>query len=194
MRKILAATLVAIALSAGYMAWPYASLIGVVRAAKAGDVAQIKERVNVGALRRSLAYQIFQTYARLTGMRLDSAGLTVGAATSFIDPMVEKLLTPATLAELMRTGWPKAVLPEGPISVEGLDPETLGNAFQLFLNSDYGIGEVRVTVPVHQPKEKQFRVELALERWVWKLNGLALPVELQERLARELMKQQGKLG
>jgi hypothetical protein len=194
MRKTITVALIILALCAGYVAWPYASLIGVVRAAKAGDVSQLQQRVNFRALRRSLSYQVFEAYARLTGTRIDPAGITIAAATSFIDPMIEKLLSPATLAELMRKGWPTEVLAEAPAEIEGLDPNTLGNAWRLFLNSDYGIGEVRVTVPVSQPKEKQFRVELALERWTWKLAGLTLPIELQERLARELMKQQGKDG
>jgi hypothetical protein len=194
MRKTIAVVLIILALCAAYVVWPYASLIGVVRAAKAGDVSQLQQRVNFRALRRSLSYQVFETYARLTGTRIDPAGITVAAATSFIDPMIEKLLSPATLAELMRKGWPTEVLAEAPAGIEGLDPNTLGNAWRLFLNSDYGIGEVRVTVPVSQPREKQFRVELALERWTWKLAGLTMPIELQERLARELMKQQGKDG
>jgi hypothetical protein len=194
MRKTITVALIILALCAGYVAWPYASLIGVVRAAKAGDVSQLQQRVNFRALRRSLSYQVFEAYARLTGTRIDPAGITIAAATSFIDPMIEKLLSPATLAELMRKGWPTEVLAEAPAEIEGLDPNTLGNAWRLFLNSDYGIGEVRVTVPVSQPREKQFRVELALERWTWKLAGLTLPIELQERLARELMKQQGKDG
>jgi hypothetical protein len=107
---------------------------------------------------------------------------------------VVRVLAPATLAELLRNGWPKAVLAEAPPGIGGLDQAALGNAWQLFLNSDYGIGEVRITLPVGQPKEKQYRVDLALDQWTWKLSGLLLPREIQERLARELMKQQGKLG
>ena len=37
-------------------------------------------------------------------------------------------------------------------------------------------------------------VQLALTDWTWKLSGLDLPVALQEQLAREVMKQQGKSG
>jgi Protein of unknown function (DUF2939) len=194
MRKTIVTIAVVVALIVGYIAWPFASLFGVVRAAQAGDVAQIQERVNFRALRRSIAYQIVETYARLTGARMDAAGITMGAATSIVDPMIEKLLSPATLAELMRNGWPKDVLAEAPVGFTGLDPDALGNVWQIFLNSDYGFGEVRVTVPASQPKDKQYRVELALDQWTWKLSGLALPVELKERLARELMKQQGKTG
>jgi hypothetical protein len=194
MRKTIVALVVLIPLWLGYLIWPFASLFAVVRAAQAADSAAIAQHVNFPALRRSLAGQIIDTYARLTGTRLDRAGITVGVASSFADPLLEKLLAPATLAELLRSGWPKSVLAEAPPGIGGLDQAALGNAWQLFLNSDYGIGEVRITLPAGQPKEKQYRVDLALDQWTWKLSGLLLPRETQERLARELMKQQGKLG
>ena len=120
------------------------------------------------------------------------AGLTVSAVASFMDPFVEKLMLPENISELMRNGWPKAILSEAPAGIEGLDPDMLANAWQLYLNSDYGIGEVRTTVPFHQPRDRQYRVQLALSHWTWKLSGLDLPVALQEHLARELMKSQEK--
>jgi hypothetical protein len=47
---------------------------------------------------------------------------------------------------------------------------------------------------VDAARERQFRIHLALRGLSWKLTGLDLPQDLQERLARELMKQQGKAG
>ena len=194
MRKTVATFLVVVALCVGYVAWPFVSLFAVVRAAQAGDVAQIQSRIDVPALRRSLAGQIVATYARLKGIRPDSTGLTVGVVTSFMDPFIDRLMSPVAITELMRSGWPTGVLDERPAGIEGLDLDSLGNVWQLYLNSDYGIGEVRTMVPIRQPREKQYRVQLALSNWTWKLSGLDLPVALQERLAREVMKQQGKAG
>ena len=194
MRKTIASAVVLVILCVGYVAWPFASMFAVVRAAQAGDVAKVQGRVNFPALRRSLAGQIVATYARLNGIRPDPTGLTVGAVTSFMDPFIEKLMSPVAITELMRSGWPKGVMDERPAGVEGLDLDSLGNVWQLYLNSDYGIGEVRTTVPIRAPRDKQYRVQLALSDWTWKLSGLDLPVALQERLVRELMKQQGKTG
>src|SRR5437660_3701404 len=156
MRKTVAAIAILVALCLFYVVWPFASLISVVRAARAGDIAKLEQRVDWPALRRSLAGQIVATSARLKGIHLDRGGLTVAAVTSVIDPFIEKLTLPENVGELMRTGWPKAVLSEAPAGTEGLDPELLGNAWQLYLNSDYGIGEVRTTVPFHQPRDKQY--------------------------------------
>ena len=192
MRKIVAAVAILIALLLFYVVWPFASLVSVVRAARTGDISGLEQRVDWPALRRSLAGQLVATAARLKGIHLDRAGLTVAAVTSVIDPFIEKLTLPENIGELMRTGWPKAVLSDAPAGAEGLDPELIGNAWQLYLNSDYGIGEVRTTVPFHRPRDQQYRVQLALSNWTWKLSGLDLPVALQEQLARELLKSQEK--
>jgi hypothetical protein len=194
MRKTIAGAAIVIALILFYVAWPFGSLIAVVRAAHAGDVKTVEQRVDWPALRRSFAGQIVGAYGRITGVRLDQSPVTVGVVTSFMDGFIEKLVLPENVSALMRDGWPKAIIDEGPAGIEGLDPQTLGNAWQLYLNSDYGIGEVRTLVPFHQPKDKQFRVHLGLSHGSWKLTGLDLPVALQDKLARELLRQQGKEG
>ena len=192
MRKIVVAALAFLGLCVAYVAWPFASLYEVVRAAQAGDAARIAERVDFVALRRSLVAQFIEVHARLNGKRLDRSGFTVGIASSFADPLVEQLISPETLAEIMRNGWPNKMLADKPAGIEGLDVNSLGNVWQLYLNSDYGIGEARFSVPVSRPKEKQFRVRLALSGWTWKLSALDLPHELQERLVREFVKQDAR--
>jgi hypothetical protein len=192
MRKTLIGLAVLGALCLAYVIWPFASLYGVVHAAKANDAAAIARRIDAPALRRSLTAQLIGTYRRVTG-RTDRSGLMASVAASFTDPLVEKLITSASIAELMRSGWTVPLLGERPAGTEGLDPGTLGNAWQLYLDADYGLGEVRFPVPVSRPKEKQFRVRLALSGWTWKLAGLDLPHDLQERLVRELIKQEAAL-
>jgi hypothetical protein len=191
MRRTFIALGVFVALCLAYVVWPFASLFDVVRAAQTGDTATIAQRVDVPALRRSFTAQLIDTYARLTGKNLDRKGVIGAVAGSFTDPMVEKLLASPIVAELIRTGWTKSILAaERPASLEGLDPGALGNAWQLYLNSDYGVGEVRYAVPASRPKDKQFRVRLSLSQWNWKLAGLDLPHELQEQIVRELIKQE----
>jgi hypothetical protein len=192
MRKTLIGLAVLGALCLAYVVWPFASLYGVVRAAKANDAGAIARRIDAPALRRSLTAQLIETYRRITG-RTGRSGLMASVAASFTDPLVEKLITSASITELMRSGWTVPLLGDRPAGFEGLDPNALGNAWQLYLQADYGLGEVRFPVPVSRPKEKQFRVRLALSGWTWKLAGLDLPHDLQERLVRELIKQEAAL-
>ena len=194
MKKAVAALLVLVALWAAYIVWPLYALFEIVRVAQAGDASAIVRRVDFPAMRRSIDGQVVETYARLSGLRPERAGFTIGVVSTFADPLIEKLITPAVLAEIVRGGWPRTVLADPPAGMRGFDLRALNDAWRLFINSDYGIGEVRMFVPVDQPKEKQFRVLLALSGWTWKLAGLDLPAELQERLARELMKLQDKTG
>ena len=154
MRKTLTVFLVLFVFWLGYIVWPFASLLSVVRAAQTGDAAAIAQRVDYPKLRRSVAVQILQAYAELSGIKLDSASVAIGLTAAFADPFVEKLLTPAALAELLRSGWPKATLgDDAPAGSAGVGSSPLGNPWQLYLNSDYGIGVVRITLPIDQPKE-----------------------------------------
>jgi hypothetical protein len=193
MRKTLGVFAILLVLWLGYIVWPFASLFSVVRAAQARDAVALAQRVDFPKLRRSMAVQILQAYVGLSGVKLEGASVAIGLTAAFADPFIEKLLTPAALTELVRSGWPKDALgDEVPPDAQGLASAGLGNVWQLYLNSDYGIGTVRVSLPIHQPRDKQFRVELSLSEWTWKLSGLDLPAALKERLARELARQQGK--
>lgn len=193
MRKSLGILAILLALWLGYIVWPFASLFAVARAAQAGDAIALAQRVDYPRLRRSVAVQILQAYAGLSGIKIDTASVAIGLTAAFADPFVERLLTPAALAELLRTGWPKVtLLDDAPAGSAGADPGGLGNLWQLYLHSDYGIGTVRISLPTNQPKDRQFHIELSLSEWTWKLSGLDLPVALKERLARELARQQGK--
>ena len=190
MKKSIAAVVILFAVWLAWSAWPFLALYDLVRAAQAADVAAIERGVDFPELRRSLSSQIIQAYARVTGKKVDGGGLMVGIASAFADPFVEKLLSPQTLTDLIKNGWPREMLAERPEGFEGLDLKTIGTALQLYFAADYGIGEFRVPVPVNLPVPRQFRIRLALVDWTWKLSGLDLPHPLQDRLARELIRQE----
>ena len=193
MKKIIASVVILVGLFVAWSAWPFIGLYDLARGAQAGDLRKIEERVDFPALRRSLSSQIITTHARLTGLRLDRYGLMVGVGAALADPFIEKLLTPVALAEFLKGGWPESVLADRPAGLQTLDWNALGSVWQLYSNSEYGLFSFRLKVPASQPHDKQFRIHLALADWNWKLAGLELPVDLQERLARELIKQQASL-
>ena len=194
MRKAVITVVVLFIVFLGWTAWPFIGLYDLARAAQSGDVAKVEQRVEFPALGRSLSGQIVRTYARLTGLPIDRGGLLAGLATAVADPIVARLITRVALAQFLQNGWPKEVLGDRPPDFQGLNWNALGNVGQLYANSEYGLGEFRLWLPVNEPRARQFRIQLALRGLTWKLIGLDLPQELQERLARELMKQHGKLG
>ena len=194
MRRALIAVLILLALAVAWFAWPFAGLYDLARAAQSRDVAKIEQRVDFASLGRSLSEQIVQTYSRLAGLPVERGSLVAGLASAIADPIIARLLTRVTLAELLENGWPKNVLGDPPPEFRAPNWNALGNARQLFSNSEYGITEFRLRLPVDASRERQFRIHLALRGLTWKLSGLDLPQELLERLAREVMKQQGKAG
>ena len=192
MRKTLIAFLILALALLGWFAWPLFGVYDLARALQSRDIGRIEQRVDFTALGRSLSGQIMQTYARIAGVPVERGSLIAGLASAVADPIVARLLTRVALAELLAEGWPKDVLGEPPPDVPRPSWNALGNAWQLYESSEYGVGEFRIRIPVSAPRERQFRVALGLRGWSWKLTGLELPPELQERVARELMRQQGK--
>lgn len=194
MRKTIIAILVIIVALLGWFAWPLFGVYSLARAVQARDVAKIEQRVDFASLGRSLSAQLVQTYARIAGIPIERGSLVAGLASAVADPLVARLLTRVALGEFLQQGWPRSALGDPPAELRGPDWNAIGNAWQLYGNSEYGIGEFRVRLPASAPRERQFRIEFALRGWGWKLTGLDLPQDLQERVARELMRQQGKAG
>src|SRR3954468_10430970 len=102
MRKTAAAILILAGLSLGWFAWPFFGLYDLARAAQSRDVAKIEQRVDFAALGRSLGARILQTYARLAGLPIKRGSLVAGLASAVADPIVARLLTRVTLAELLQ--------------------------------------------------------------------------------------------
>lgn len=174
-----------------WSAWPFIGLYGLARAVQSGDVTRIEERVDFAALGQSLSAQILQSYSRLTGIPADRGGLVGSIASAVADPVIARLLTRVAVAELVHKGWPSDVIGPPPPQFRGIDWSALGNAWQIYANSEYGIGTFRVWLPVDAPRPRQYRVHLGLRAWSWKLIGLDIPPGLTDRLAQELVKQQG---
>ncbi len=185
-RKTLAAIIALILIWIGWSVWPFVGLFDLAHDVQSGDVDRIEARVDYPALGRSLSAQIIETYVRLSGAPVDRS-LLLGLATSVADPMVARLVSRVALGQLLQNGWPKDVLGERPMELPAPDWNALGTAWQLYANSEYGLGTFQLRLPADRPAARQFRVHLALHGLTWKLTGFDLPRDVLDRLARELM-------
>ena len=184
------ATLLVLGLAwVGYVAWPLYDLYVLVRAFEARDVDAVKTYVYFDSVRRSLADQIVAAYVRRSGVQVNPLVQGIaGSAFAIADPIVAKVISPEALSEFLTTGWPVTVLPDVPQDAVGISRKTLGNAWQIFAASEYGLARFNVSLPRELSRPQRFGLEFKLLQWRWRLTGLILPESIQNVLADELIK------
>ena len=169
-----------------YLAWPAYDLAQFVRAIERGDAVTAAHYVNLARVRTSLIEQVTEAYMQRTGAR--GGALVHGAVASIADPVVAKLISPQALTELLRLGWPRAVVGEPPPNATGISMASLGTVWQLFAASEYGIGRYEVAVPVGAPPERAFMLQFRLAQWRWQLAAVRMPEPIRLLLADEIIK------
>jgi hypothetical protein len=187
MRKTIAALLVLGLAWAGYIAWPLYELLVLVQAIETRDVGTVTRHVYFDAVRISLTNQIVDAYVRRTGIQIGPLRRNMAAA-AIADPVVKKLVSAQALTELLAVGWPIAVLPDAPQGTIGIKRSTVGTIWQIFGNSEYGLGRFEVTGPAALPPRQPFGLTFRLLQWRWRLVAIALPENIQNLLADELVK------
>lgn len=191
MRKTIVVSLVLLLLFLAGAIWPFAAIYDIALKAEAGDAAGLSERIDFTAVRRSLVRQIIAAYLRLSKIRVDPTGLTTALAGSIADPIVEKLISPAALTDLLRNGWPGAALPDRPPGFVGIGSANFSNWWALFADSEYGLSGFSVSLPVEKPQAQRFRVRLKLSRQGWKLSGIDLPEDILTKLTEQIVARGG---
>ena len=189
MRKTAAALLIIGVVWIGYTAWPLYDLFVLVRAIETRDIDTVTRHVYFDAVRNSLTDQIVAAYVRRTGGQISPLVRSMAAAALGIaDPVVKKLISPEALSELLTVGWPVAVLPYPPPGTVGITRTTIGTIWQIFGNSEYGIGRFEVSAPALLSPPHRFRLSFRLLQWRWQLVGITLPETIQDLLVDEVFK------
>jgi hypothetical protein len=189
MRKTIATIVVLALVWLGYVAWPLYDLHVLVRAFETRDVETVKRYVYFDSVRRSLSEQIVAAYVRRSGVQISPLvqGMA-GSALAIADPIVGKVISPAALSEFLNTGWPVTVVPDVPAGTVGISSKDLGNAWQVFAASEYGLGRFDVSLPRSLPPPQRFGLGFRLLQWRWQLTSITLPESIQNLLADELIK------
>jgi len=189
MRKIIATVVVLSLILIGYTAWPLYDLFVLVRAFETRDVSTVTRHVYFDRVRISLTNQVVAAYVRRTGIQISPLARSMAAAALGIaDPVVKKLISPEALSELLAVGWPVAVVPDPPLGTIGIARSTMGTIWQVFANSEYGLGRFEVAAPAALPPQQRFGLTFRLLQWRWRLVAVTLPENIQNLLADELIK------
>ena len=189
MRKTIATLVVLGLILIGYTAWPLYDLFVLVRAIETRDVGTVTRHVYFDRVRISLTDQIVAAYVRRTGIQMSPLARSMAAAAlSIADPVVKKLISPEALSELLAVGWPVAVVPDPPPGTIGITRSTMGTIWQVFANSEYGLGRFEVAAPAALPPQQRFGLTFRLLQWRWRLVAVTLPENIQNLLADEFIK------
>jgi hypothetical protein len=189
MRKTIATVVVLSLILIGYTAWPLYDLFVLVHAIETRDVGTVTRHVHFDRVRISLTNQVVAAYVRRTGIQISPLARSMAAAALGIaDPIVKKLISPEALSELLAVGWPVAVVPDPPPGTIGITGSTMGTIWQVFGNSEYGLGRFEVAAPAALPPQQRFQLTFRLLQWRWRLVAVTLPENIQNLLADELIK------
>jgi hypothetical protein len=187
MRKTIATVVTLVLVWIGYTAWPIYDLLVLLRAMETRDAHTVTQHVYFDAVRVSLTNQVIAAYIRRTGVRISPLAQSMAGALGIADPIVKKLISPATLSELLGVGWPVTVVRPPPGTV-GITESTIGTIWQIFGNSEYGLARFEVTAPFALPQQQRFRLTFRLLQWRWRLVAITLPENIQNLLGDQLAK------
>ena len=197
MRRWLGIVGAVVVLGLAYWAWPLAGAAQLARTARSGDAGQVFERVDVDALRRSLARQIATAYLDASGkgkkMGAFGRSLAGAAVTTVADPYVAQLLTPDNVMALLSKGRVNEVSLGGrPVSVKGDLPDFSTLLDDHILSAVTGsyfdqIKDFVIPVDGGRGADDQYGVHMHLVGLTWKLGGLDLPAPLVDQMARSIL-------
>src|SRR5215510_2152665 len=163
----------------GYIAWPVYDIFVLIRAIETRDVNAVTRHVYFDAVRISLTNQVVDAYVRRTGIQIGPLRQNIAAA-AIANPVVEKLISREALSQLLTIGWPVTVVPDGPPpGTIGITTNTIGTMWQIFANSEYGIGRFEVSASAVLPPLQRFRLTFRLLQWRWQLVAVILPETIQ---------------
>ena len=183
MRWTLIIILTLIVLLTAYTVWPIYDLYRIASAVETRNPAALQELVDFPSVRVSLAKQIVDAFRKLSGKSADLSDRSGSLVAGF---GLAKILNPERLLDLLGKG--SADTDSSPPSglAAPFTANSLGSAWQIWLNSDYSGANFYVAVPVDRPFDQRFGVRLRLADWDWKLSGLDLPESMALDLAQEL--------
>lgn len=178
-------------------AWPYMGAFTLAQAARRGDRADVAERIDGVALRRSLSRQLIRAYLEKSGKgrKLGSLGrgLAIAVGSNVADPYLAQLVTPDTITTLLGEGRFK------PLTVENRTisfAERLPRLSDLFgsagvavvLGSYYdGVVDFVFNVPDRGAEDEAYGVHLRLAGSTWKLSGVDLPRPVLDQIVDDIM-------
>jgi hypothetical protein len=188
MRWLVGAAIALLLVWAWYMASPYLALWNLATALEQRDTARLSDHVNVRALRVSLSRQLAAeevATARAGPISAPDRQAAAAALAALADPVMERLLTPGGILDLLRASAGSEASDQ-----PGRRVKLSARSFtELIAASRWrGFRNVYFALPPEEPPERRFRLQFRLSRFKWRLTTIDLPEAVRQRLAGELMR------
>jgi hypothetical protein len=175
------------------MVSPFVALYRLAGAAAARDWPVIEERVQIKAVRTSLAKQIVAEYLRQHGRAQEPGSfgqtLATGAGASFVDPIIAQLVTPEAVLGLLDARMPASLAGAGsaaPADGRALVRNLRALARTWVRSETRGFFTVLVPFPAERSREEQYKLQLHLAGWTWRVTGIELPQAVLRALVDRL--------
>jgi hypothetical protein len=193
-RIIICLTIVLVAV--GYfLASPFVGLAHLRSAIDARNASALSERIDFKRLRNSLGQQIVSTYLKITGKSAQLGQLGTSIATSvgasMAEPLLADLVNPEMMLDLLSGSGISAASLQIPAGLGPFSKDALGSAWEIFINTEYGIGNFYIRLPTSTVATDQFRLRFQVLQWNWKITAIDLPERLRVELAKELQRRIG---
>lgn len=193
-RIIICLTIVLVAV--GYLlASPFVGLAHLRSAIDARNASALSERIDFQRLRNSLGQQIVSTYLKITGKsaQLGQLGtsIAIGVGASMAEPLLADLVNPEMMLDLLSGSGISAASLQIPAGLGPFSKDAVGSAWQIFINTEYGIGNFYISLPTSTAATEQFRLRFQVLQWNWKITAIDLPERLRVELAKELQRRIG---
>ena len=200
MRNLVRAAVVLAILVVTYWGWALAGAAQLAAAASHGDAEAVLQRVDLPALRRSLAGQIARAFLeqnpqfqRMLPLERQFVG-SVGSGA--VDAVLREALTVENIAALLGKGQIELLKRPGQNAPAVLRMPPLVEAFrpgplQAMMSSHFD-GPLSFVVDLGSA-EGRYQVHLRLSRTTWRLSGVDFPKDVSALLAREFVERVGGL-
>lgn len=191
MRWFLGVVLALFVAWAGFLASPYVALWSLATAIDEGDLQAFSAHVNAYSMRLSLVRQIASEEIKANGRPAQTASaaeqqLSAGAVLLLADPLIQQVLKPATLFDLLRG----AMAGRAPVdaAVSGKAARLQVSHFSQILGASRwrGFRNVYFTLPTDGPADQRFRLQMRISRMTWRVVALDLPPDLARSLSQDL--------
>ena len=193
-RIIICLTIVLVAV--GYfLASPFVGLAHLRSAIDARNASALSERIDFQRLRNSLGQQIVSTYLKITGKsaQLGQLGtsIAIGVGASMAEPLLADLVNPEMMLDLLSGSGVSTASLQIPAGLGPFSKDAVGSAWEIFINTEYGIGNFYIRLPTSTAATEQFRLRFQVLQWNWKITAIDLPERLRVELAKELQRRIG---